>query len=275
MKAWIGRETVQHDMLTPGLLERFRATIDSDEVGESAAQGIHWCLCLPDVDTAALDVDGHPQRGTFLPPVTLPRRMWASSAAAFHHPIGAGAAIERRSVIADVTEKDGASGRLIFVSVDHETRADDVLAVSEQQTIVYREATAASPAPPGNGTPDLAAWQWHRVLTPSEPLLFRYSALTFNSHRIHYDRPYAIEAEGYRGLVVHGPLTATLLLDLASRELGSNALASFSFRGQSPAFAGEALHLVGRAEGKAITLAALGADGRIVMSANAEARQAI
>ena len=97
MKDWIGRELVQHDVLTPGLLARFRATIDSGETGKTAAQGIHWCLCLPDAATAALDVDGHPQRGAFLPPVTLPRRMWASSAITFHHPIIAGAAIERRS----------------------------------------------------------------------------------------------------------------------------------------------------------------------------------
>ena len=196
--------------------------------------------------------------------------MWASSAVEFHAIINAGASIERRSVIADVAEKSGGSGPLVFVSVDHETRADDVLAVSERQTIVYREASTAAPAPTGTGAPDLADWQWHRALTPNEPLLFRYSALTFNSHRIHYDLPYAMNEEGYRGLVVHGPLLATLLLDLAGRELGANMLSRFAFRGNSPAFSGEPLHLVGRADAKAITMAVLGADGRTVMSAEAE-----
>lgn len=272
MKDWIGREMFQHDVLTAGALARFRATLDSAETGETAAQGIHWCLCLPETATAALDVDGHPHRGTFLPPVPLPRRMWASSTVIFHRPIAVGAAIDRHSVIAGVAEKQGANGRLVFVDVEHETRADGTLAVSERQTIVYREAAAAPPAPLGVGGPDLSQWQWHRTLTPSEALLFRYSALTFNSHRIHYDRPYATDVERYRGLVVHGPLMATLLLDLAAREFGANALASFAFRGQSPAFAGEALHLVGRNQGEGIALAALGSDGRTVMSAEAKGK---
>lgn len=272
MKGWIGREMVQRDVLTAGLLARFRATIDSTEEGDNAAQGIHWCLCLPDAATATLDSDGHPKRGAFLPPTTLPRRMWASSAVTFHHPITVGSAIERHSAIAGIAEKEGASGRLVFVDVDHKTKADGVLAVSERQTIVYREASAAPPPPSGGGGPDLSQWQWHRALTPSEPLLFRYSALTFNGHRIHYDRPYATDVERYRGLVVHGPLMATLLLDLAARELGTNTLASLSFRGQSPAFASEVLHLVGRNEDKGIVLAALGSDGRIVMSAEAKGK---
>ena len=270
MKDWIGRELIQQDLLTPGLLQRFRATIDSDDVGETAPQGTHWCLCLPDAQTEALGSDGHPKRGGFLPPIAIPRRMWASSSIEFHSPMNVGANIERRSVIADVAEKQGGSGHLVFLSIDHETHVDGILAVSERQVIVYREASRVPPAPPGTGTPDLTSWQWHRRLVPSETLLFRFSALTFNSHRIHYDLPYATDEEGYRGLVVHGPLMATLLLDLASRELGANMLGRFAFRGNSPAFAGEALHLVGRTDGKAITMATLGADGRTVMSAEAE-----
>lgn len=270
MKDWIGREIIQHDVLSPALLQRFRATIDSHDVGAIAPQGTHWCLCLPEAHTETLDIDGHPKRGGFLPPIALPRRMWASSSIEFHAPISVGAKIERRSLIADMVEKQGGSGHLVFLNIDHETRADGKLAISERQVIVYREPSNTPPAPPGTGTPDLTAWQWHRRLVPSETLLFRYSALTFNSHRIHYDLPYATRGEGYRGLVVHGPLTATLLLDLASRELGRNKLKRFAFRGNSPAFAGEVLHLVGRAEGKAIAMAALGADGRTVMSVEAE-----
>ena len=270
MESWIGREIVQQDVLTPGLLARFRATIDSADTGDAAAQGIHWCLCVPEVSTAELDVDGHPKRGGFLPPIALPRRMWASSAVEFHAPLHIGAQITRRSVIVDMVEKQGGSGPLVFVSIDHESRADGAIAISERQTLVYRDASTAEPTPPGTGAPKLADWSWHRVLTPSAPFLFRYSALTFNSHRIHYDWPYARNEEGYRGLVVHGPLLATLLLDLASHKLGSNALRRFSFRGQSPAFADEVLHLVGKSQGQKITLAALGSDGRTVMSADAE-----
>ena len=167
-------------------------------------------------------------------------------------------------------EKSGSTGTLVFVEVDHVTRADGLVALEERQTIVYREATTTPAAPaPDEVVVDLSDWDWHRSLRPTEPLLFRYSALTFNSHRIHYDLPYAVEEECYRGLVVHGPLTATLLLDLAARELGANALKSFAFRGVAPAFAGEPLILVGKRDGEAVTLAALGGDGRTVISAEA------
>ena len=266
---WIGREQVQHDVLTPALLARFRATIDSVECGDGAPQGIHWCLCLPDAPTAGLGPDGHPLRGGFLPPIELPRRMWASSKVEFHSPIMVGARIERRSVIASVEEKQGGSGTLVFVTVKHETISNDVLAVSEVQTLVYRDAPSEAMAPPKNEGADIKDWAWTRSLVPSESLLFRFSALTFNTHRIHYDAPYAKGVEGYPALVVHGPLTATLLLDLAARNLGSNKLASFEFRGMAPAFVGDDLHLVGRQEGEQVTLSALGGDGRVVMAAKA------
>jgi 3-methylfumaryl-CoA hydratase len=267
---WIGRTQEQTDLLTPALLARFRATIDSDDDDDIAPQAIHWCLCLPDAATNELGDDGHPRKGGWLPPIPLPRRMWASSKVIFHAPIRAGNAITRRSTIAKVSEKTGSNGSLIFVDIDHETFAEGSPVVSERQTLVYREASTAPPTPrPADIVQDLSEWHWHKCVAPSEALLFRYSALTFNSHRIHYDRPYAVEAEHYRGLVVHGPLTATLLLDLAGRSLGINKLKQFSFRGQSPAFAGEPLHLVGKTNGSTITLAALGGDGRVVMSAEA------
>ncbi|MGV1683908.1 FAS1-like dehydratase domain-containing protein [Sphingopyxis sp. NJF-3] len=274
---WIGRTAEQQDLLTPGALARFRATIDSAETGAVAAQAIHWCLCLPDAPTATLGADGHPLRAdaedSFMPPIPLPRRMWAASDVRFLAPIRAGALVTRRSTIAAIREKTGSSGQLVFVEVDHDTHADDVLAVHERQTIVFREAATAaappSPPAPATGAPDLSDWSWRRTLVPSEAMLFRYSALTFNSHRIHYDRPYATEAEAYRGLVVHGPLTATLLLDLAQRELGANALASFTMRAQAPAFAGEPLHLVGRVAESGWEMAAIGPDGRTIMAASA------
>lgn len=275
---WIGRRMEQQDLLTPASLARFRATIDSDETGDAAPQAIHWCLCLPDAPTAALAPDGHPQRNNeatgILPPLALPRRMWAASTVEFLHPIRAGDRIVRRSILAAVTEKSGHSGQLVFVDVDHDTHAGEQLAVHERQTIVYRDAATAkatkSAPSPTPVAPALDQWDWHRSITPSPALLMRYSALTFNSHRIHYDAPYAVGEEGYRGLVVHGPLIATLSLDLAARALGGNALRHFAMRAQAPAFVDEVLHLVGKNRDGAITLAALGSDGRVVMTADAQ-----
>ncbi len=284
---WIGRSQRQSDILTPALLARFHATLNSQDDSIQvdsiiAPQAIHWCLCTPGTATSDLGIDGHPVRthspDSFLPPIPLPRRMWASSKVEFHAPIAAGAVIERASKIVGIAEKSGGSGPLVFAEIAHETTANGTLAVSEIQTIVYREASTAAPTPlgtsggRGEGTPDLSGWQWHRNIIPNEALLFRYSALTFNSHRIHYDAPYAVNEERYRGLVVHGPLTATLLLDLVARELGSNKLKSFAFRGQAPAFVGEELHLTGNQTGSQIELAALGSDGRAVMSALAALR---
>ncbi len=273
--AWVGREAVQEDVLTPALLQRFRATIDNDGTNHVAPQGIHWCVCLPDAATSTLGKDGHPRRdgtpASFMPPVRLPRRMWASSEVDFHAPLTADTKIVRRSTITSVTEKQGGSGHLVFVQVNHTTHADGVLAVDETQTIVYREAPATPSPPPAPGPGfDPEEWELHREILPSETLLFRYSALTFNSHRIHYDQPYATAEEGYPGLVVHGPLTATLLLDLAARELGETPLARFSFRALSPAFAGDIIHLLGKTSGGTITLAAISGNGRVVMSAEGE-----
>jgi 3-methylfumaryl-CoA hydratase len=271
--AWIGRAQEQADDLTPALVRRFRATFDHADDDAGVPQGMHWCLCTPEASTATLGVDGHPQKGGFMPPIPQPRRMWASSAVTFHAALSSGAKITRRTTIAAMAEKMGSTGPLLFVTLDHYTFADGVMAVSDRQSLVYRDAPpqGAMPTPPLPPTPtsaDTASWPVERVITPSEALLFRYSALTFNSHRIHYDAPYAIADEGYRGLVVHGPLTATLLLDLAARTYGPNCLASFSMRGQSPAIVGEPLHLQLRADDSALTFQASDATGRVIMRAD-------
>lgn len=276
--AWVGREETRSDRVDAGLLGRWCATLDrAAPVGGAAPQGLHWCLCLPDAPTAALGPDGHPRRDDgpegFLPPVPLPRRMWASSKVEFLRALRTGEAVERRSRVLSVTPKQGGSGHLVFVDVAHETLGDGVPAVREVQSIVYREAAPAGtpPAPPplGEGRFDPAAWDAVRTVEPDAALLFRYSALTFNSHRIHYDRPYATGEEGYRGLVVHGPLTATLLLDLARRQLGDNVLERFAFRGLSPAVADEPLHLAFRRADAGYEMGAYAADGRAVMGATA------
>ena len=276
--AWIGREARAKDRLDEGLADRWLATFDLARPNPPIMpQGIHFALCTPEAPTAALGEDGHPLRDesadSFLPPFPMPRRMWASSKIAFHAPIAIGAVIERVSRVAAVSEKEGGSGRLAFVDVEHVTKANGTIAVIETQTLVYRDAAAPdaalSPPPPGEVAFSPEGWDAHRELTPDARLLFRYSALTFNTHRIHYDAPYAREVERYRGLVVHGPLTASLLLQLAARELGENRLRSFAFRGLSPAIAGEALHLVMRKGEAGYELAAFAADGRQVTAASA------
>lgn len=278
---WVGRMETRMDRLDEGMATRWLAMLDRDGSADGAMpQGIHWCLCLPDAPTAQLGPDGHPLRDdspdSFLPPVPLPRRMWASSKVAFLRPLTTGTGVTRVSKVLSVTAKSGGSGDLVFVDVEHVTSDGDGPAVREVQSIVYRGAAPAGSAPvpaaPGPDAFDPAGWEVHRSLTPKEPLLFRFSALTFNSHRIHYDLPYATAEEGYRGLVVHGPLTATLLLQLAQAELGDNVLASFAFRGTSPAICGEALHLVMRRTGNEIELGAFASDGRQVMAATATTR---
>jgi 3-methylfumaryl-CoA hydratase len=273
---WIGREERRTDRVDAAHLGRWLATLDREVPADgSAPQGFHFCLCTPDAPTRRLGLDGHPMRdespASFLPPVPLPRRMWASSKIEFLAPLRPDQAFERRSRVLSVTAKQGGSGSLVFVDVEHENHADGALAVREVQSLVYREAVPAGspPAPPapGEGTFDPGEWEHHRMLVPGETLLFRFSALTFNTHRIHYDLPYAANEEGYRGLIVHGPLMATLLLDLAREKLGENVLKKFSFRAQSPAVCSEELHLVMRGSGEAIELGAFASDGRHVLSA--------
>ena len=275
---WIGREEVRMDRIDSGMVARWLATFDRDASDDGhVPQGLHWCLCVPDAATARLGPDGHPLRDesadSFLPPVPLPRRMWASSKVEFFAPLQVGEDVTRTSQILSVTEKSGGSGQLVFVDIAHETVGEAGLAVRELQSIVYRGAaapdTALSPPDVAGDSFDVSGWDSHRMMVPSAPMLFRYSALTFNSHRIHYDLPYAQGAERYRGLVVHGPLMATLLLDLARRKFGDNALQSFQFRGLSPSICGELLHLVMRDHDGDIELAAFASDGRQVTTASA------
>ncbi len=279
-EAWIGREQRASDRLDEALAARWLATFDLPAPDQTAGpaqmpQGIHFALCTPDAPTAALGEDGHPTRdgsaNSFLPPFPMQRRMWASSVMEFHTPITDGAAVERTSRVVSIEEKVGSSGSLAFVNVEHETTLKSTLCVAETQTLVYRDAAAPgaplSPPEPGESTFDGSAWGAHRALTPDARLLMRYSALTFNTHRIHYDAPYASAVERYRGLVVHGPLIASLLLQLAARELGENHVRKFEFRGVSPAIAGEELHLVMRNNGDGYEMGAFAVDGRQVIKA--------
>lgn len=276
--AWVGREQRSADRLDPALAARWLATFDlSPPDAAIMPQGIHFCLCTPEARTAQLGDDGHPSRddspASFFPPIPLPRRMWAASAIEFFQPLPIGATIERVSRIVSVAEKEGKSGKLGFVEVEHVTSADGEAAVREVQTLVYRDAAPAdaplSPPEPGERSFDASAWDRTTEVLPDPRLLFRYSSLTFNTHRIHYDAPYSREVERYRGLVVHGPLMASLLLQLAARELGDNALRTFSFRAVSPAIADEPLHLAMRKSDDGYELGTFASDGRQIVKANA------
>ena len=273
---WIDRRAVGADRLDEALCARWLATFDLPPPDTATMpQGVHFALCTPTARTEQLGPDGHPARSgdpaDFLPPFSMPRRMWAASAIEFIGPLVIGAAVKRESRIASIEQKPGSTGPLAFVKIEHETSADGAICVRETQTLVYREAAEPdaplTPAKPGEERFDKGAWSAHTALTPSTALLFRYSALTFNSHRIHYDAPYARGVERYRGPVVHGPLIASLLLQLAARELGDNALRQFAFRARSPAIAGDVLHLVMRPAGDTYEFGAFAADGRTVMAA--------
>jgi 3-methylfumaryl-CoA hydratase len=239
LRQWVGRVTEAEDIVTARLIDQYRATLDPHLFGAAGdvPLALHWCLFWGSAGMAGLGEDGHPAKGVGLPPVPLPRRMWAGGKLEILFPLQPGDRVVRRSTIADVNLKSGQSGPLCFVTVAHEYVTDRGLAIRERQDIVYREAAsgpAESAAP--NAAPsrpfDLA---WTIETTP--PLLLRYSALTFNAHRIHYDLPYATGVEFYPGLVVHGPLQASILLNLAAALAGAPPR-SFTYRGIAPLIAG-------------------------------------
>jgi 3-methylfumaryl-CoA hydratase len=272
LRTWIGREERQADVAAPAPLAGLAALLDHETPpwadGEVPPLG-HWLYFLPRAPQSELGEDGHPKRGGFLPPVPLPRRMWAGGELRFHRPIPIGAAIERVSTVADVTAKAGASGEMVFVTVRHAVHAEGTLAIEERHDIVYR-GPAAPGGPATAAAGEARAAEVSREMLAGPVALFRYSALTFNGHRIHYDRDYARGEEGYPGLVVHGPLTATLLLDLYLRERPGAAVRGFSFRARSPLFdiAPFALNLA-RVENGA-ELWAADAGGRVAMTARVD-----
>ena len=240
---WVGRSWQRKDVIDARLIAEFRATF-APHVPVSAAvpPGIHWCLC-PDIVTPDLmGGDAHPRLGLFLPDLGLPRRMWAGGAFESDGDFELGDSVVRTSTITDISRKTGKSGDLCFVTVRHTYAARGKLRLSERQDIVYRGAPAAGAPPAGQiGTPVAPpTGSWTIEATPA--LLFRYSAMTFNSHRIHYDLPYATGVEGYAGLVVHGPLQASLMLNRATAELG-RLPRRFSYRGQAPLICGARFHV--------------------------------
>jgi 3-methylfumaryl-CoA hydratase len=268
LRQWIGKTESTTDLVTPQLARGLRATlfleIGKPAEGDIAPLTVHWCLAQPVAPMSELGPDGHPDRGGFLPPIPLPRRMWAGGKLNFHDPIRIGDVVARSSRIADVTLKQGSSGTLCFVTVNHEITTPRGTAITERQNIVYREATTPGPAP--FAEPAAAAPGKHRRSHMAEPvLLFRYSALTFNGHRIHYDRDYATKVEGYPGLVFHGPLQAALLTNYAAELHWGESPKSFDYRGIAPLFDGAEFTLNADETAEGMTLWATNASGQPTM----------
>jgi len=277
LQAWIGRSEAADDVVTAAPYAALCATLDRPverpRPGTPLPPLWHWLYFLPMPRRSDIGPDGHAKRGGFLPPVPLPRRMWAGSQLEFHEPLRVGDAIRRVSTIEDVTEKTGRNGRLVFVRVRHEVnRGDGARAITEFHDIVYRDVPApGEAAPPAQPAPQAA---FEREWIPDDVLLFRYSALTFNGHRIHYDRRYVTQEEGYPGLVVHGPLLATLLLELLHEHRRDAGVARFEFRAMRPTFDTQPFYVGGapRGDAKEVDLWARDPAGALAMKAVATLR---
>ena len=257
---WIGRSETAHDHLSHNLLKRIAATFGAavPEDGADIPPLWQWCFFQDTLPETALGTDGHPARGGFLPPADNRNRMWAGGRIEFLQALRAGEAATRVSTITHVEEKTGRTGSLLFVTVRHDYSQDGRLAIREEQDIVYREPT---PPKPGSGEA-LAEGEWSEAIDPTPTLLFRYSAVTFNGHRIHYDYPYVTGTEGYSGLVVHGPLIATLSLRAFCRAHPGATLRRFVYRGVRPLIAPQPFEVGGRvAEAGVAQLWAGNADG--------------
>jgi 3-methylfumaryl-CoA hydratase len=309
LTSWIGRSETATDIATSAPLNGLAALLDHDTPPWPADEVVplgHWLYFLPRARQSQMDADGHPHRGGFLPPVPLPRRMWAGGRLTFECPIPIGAVLERRSTITDVTLKTGRSGPMVFVTVRHEIAFEGRCAIREEQDIVYREmptlsatpsVSAPQSAPATQSAPGISATpaetskpagdtsrplpstgateaprpsHWTREFVPDPVQLFRFSALTFNAHRIHYDRPYAREIEHYPGLVVQGPFVATLLLDHFLRRMPGARVVSFAFRAQRPLYDTAPFSLCLDAQATQAELWTLDADRQVTMTASVQ-----
>ncbi len=270
LRGWVGRSETLDDDVTASKVAALAATLDREDAYPAAGDPLpppwHWTLCVPAARQSAIGPDGHPARGGFLPPVPLPRRMWAGGRLTFPQPLRVGDTVQRRSQVMSVDHKSGRSGELVFVLVRHEFHGPRGLAITEEHDIVYRDMPAAdAPAPAYQPAPTQQAWE--RLVVPDDVLLFRYSALTFNGHRIHYDRRYVTEVEGYPGLIVHGPLIATMLVDLLRRKRPAATIAAIEFRAVKPVFDIAPFQLCGQPQddGRTIKLWTRDAEGSLTM----------
>ena len=278
LQSWQERSETMSDIITAAPLRALSATLDRDDPAPEDGSAVpalwHWLYFLPHARQSEIGPDGHARRGGFLPPVPLPRRMWAGGRLRWEagNPLRVGQQVQRVSTIRSVQHKTGRSGELLFVLVEHRFSNQDGLALTEEHDIVYRAAARpGDPEPPPQQPPLADQAAWSRTIVPDDILLFRYSALTFNGHRIHYDRRYVTQVEGYPGLIVHGPLIATLLLDLLRRQLPGARVAAFDFKALRPTFDLHPFSVHGkpREDGRTIDLWAQDHEGLLTMQATA------
>jgi 3-methylfumaryl-CoA hydratase len=274
LRKWIGKTESVTDRITPTPMAALAATLDITAEPPRAGAAVpplwHWLYFLEIHRQSELGEDGHAKLGGFLPPVPLPRRMWAGGRLEFEHGLKVGEVYARKSRITEVQFKQGRTGNLVFVTLHHEIANEKGIALTEEQDLVYREnAKPGEPAPQPQSAPKESAWE--RTIRTDDVLLFRYSALTFNAHRIHHDGRFAMETEGYPGLVVHGPLIATLLVELLRRNMPAAKITRFAFRSVSPLFDVAPFVLRGKPEtdGKTVSLWAGGPDDALAMTATA------
>jgi len=263
LRGWVGREERAAGLVTGWQADVMYASLDRERaplaVGDALPPGWHIFYFAEAIRLTDIGPDGHRQRGEFLPPVPLPRRMWAGSRMRFLRPIIVGERLQRTSTVTAVEEKEGRSGPLVFVTTRHEIAGENGLASVDEHIAVYRGPGVPAAVRSTTEAPPDPAWQ--REVTPTPVLLFRFSALTMNSHRIHYDRDYCIEREGYPGLVVHGPLIALLMLDLFAEANPDAEVRTFDFRALAPLFDDAPFTVAGRPQGDGASLWVTGATG--------------
>jgi 3-methylfumaryl-CoA hydratase len=273
LREWIGKTTEASDIVTAQLVKGLRATlfqeIGEPKPGDAAPWTTHWCLAQPVFPMSMLGPDGHPTRGGFLPPVPLPRRMWAGGELAFLDSLRVDDEVLRTSRIADVTMKTGSTGALCFVAVEHTIATTRGTAIRERQDIVYRDMSATQPAATAKPAPPPPVAKHRESHMADAVLLFRYSALTFNGHRIHYDRDYVTNVEGYPGLVFHGPLQAALIVELAAKLHGGAAPKKFTYRGVQPLFEGSEFSVNANENGEGLDLWTANSSGQPTMKGTA------
>lgn len=264
LQDWVGRTRRRSELLAPRPCELLAATIRAEgpNTGDPLPPLWHWLYFVPDASRDGLGADGHPRRGGFLPPVALRRRMFAAGSIEYRRPLRIGTTATQRDKVVSVEEKVGSSGPLVFVRTEHEISDEDGPVLLEERTVVYTNSAPGSRAAAGGAVPGTP---WAEDVETDTVLLFRFSALTFNAHRIHYDRRYARMEEGYSDLVVQGPLTALLLAELARRN--GQSVRAFRFRAQAPFFVGDVLHLRGGPTDVGAAVMAYRGDGSIGLDA--------
>jgi 3-methylfumaryl-CoA hydratase len=274
LRRWIGRSETASELIADGPARLLAATLDRHDVpqwGDPLPPAWHWLYFLPQTPTRDIGNDGMPQRGGFMPPVTLPRRMWAGSRIEMHHQIRLGDQVRQKTTITDVTSKVGASGPLVFVRVTTELHSEQGHALTEHRDVAFSDHPRRSDQPPSAGRKPTPHAKWREERRLGAVVLFRYSALTFNSHRIHYDQPYATQVEGFPGLVIPGPLLATLLAQSITSHVSAADIRVVAFRARGPVFAEEVFEIAGSVDTKSVSAWAL-SDRGIAMTADAELR---